>query len=79
MGRVVAACGDECACSWGLGLSEGMSVELGFVAAVRVFGLVLLGAGSFFIFLFSLRFSSLLFFYTSDPRDILGLPRRERV
>ena len=52
MGRVVAACGDECACSWGLGLSEGMSVELGFVAAVRVFGLVLLGAGSFFFFLF---------------------------
>jgi hypothetical protein len=36
----------------GLGLSEGMSVELGFVAAVRVFGLVLLGAGSFFFFLF---------------------------
>ena len=70
MGRVVAACGDECACSWGLGLSEGMSVELGFVAAVRVFGLVLLGAGSFF-------FS--LFFFTSDPRDILGLPRRARV
>ena len=34
----------------GLGLSEGMSVELGFVAAVRVFGLVLLGAGSFFFF-----------------------------
>ena len=33
-------------------MSEGMSVELGFVAAVRVFGLVLLGAGSFFFFLF---------------------------